>query len=165
MKNRGRTPFGTGLGSLRSVSEMKWPSILLALALAGCGDIPRDVEGTLERVRSERLFRVGLIEGPHADGRVGELLRRIERAAGARAAIEPGAAEPLLAKLEAGALDIVIGPMATTSPWKTHVHFLPPLSLSTGTERELSQVAMARNGENGWISLLDREARAVGASE
>ena len=32
-----------------------------ALLVAGCDSIPADPDGTLERVRGERLFKVGLI--------------------------------------------------------------------------------------------------------
>ena len=141
---------------------MNWRTLLLPLALAGCGDIPNDPDGTLDRVRAERSFRAGVIAGRPADAaRQRDFLARIERAAGARASIEAGAAEQMLEKLETGALDIVVGTMTATSPWKTQVHFLPPLRSGA----DLHLVAMARHGENAWISLLHSEASAVGGGE
>ena len=145
---------------------MKSILLILPLMLAGCGDLPRDPEGTLDRVRAERDFKAGIIAGPPADPtRLRAFLERVERAAGARASVETGAAEPLLHRLESGGLDIVVGPMTASSAWNKQVHFLPPLRRGTDGQRELDLVAMARNGENAWISLLHREADAVGRPE
>lgn len=141
---------------------MKCLVLILVLAVAGCADIPSDPEQTLARVRDEHRFRAGLIAGPAAnEPALRAFLGRVERAAGGRASVEAGAAEHMLAKLEAGALDLVVGPMTETSPWKVQVHFLPPLRKGLHGQRDLHLVAMARNGENAWISLLHREAAAV----
>jgi hypothetical protein len=140
---------------------MRWPLTLLAL-LAGCGgDFPRDVEGTRERVERERVFKVAIVAGTPAE-EAGAMLARVARASGARPEISHGATEPLLRELEEGNLDLVIAPMHRKSGWKMLVHFLPPLEPDLDVAAQIDLVAMARNGENGWISLLDREARAVG---
>ena len=31
--------------------------------LASCGDIPRDPDGSLERIRRERILHVGMVDG------------------------------------------------------------------------------------------------------
>lgn len=132
-----------------------------ALLLAGCDSIPADADGTLERVRGERRYRVGLIatlDGLAPD-RSGALLSRLSKATGARAAIEPGAAEPLLTRLEEGGLDLVIGEFAEKSPWSARVALTEPIATRGG----IVLLAAARNGENGWISLVHREARAAAA--
>lgn len=100
---------------------MKSAIVSCALLLtAACNAIPKDPEGTLERVRAERRFKVGLIASGHEPvdpDRRSAFLTGIARAAGARPSIEVGATEPLLAKLEGGALDLVIGAFEPKSPW------------------------------------------------
>ncbi len=134
--------------------------LLLAMSLlaAGCDSIPADPEGTLRQIREERLFRVGLIasRAPRPDG-AADLLRRLSSATGARPVVEQGAAEPLLQRLEEGDLDLVLGEFTEKSPWKSRVTLSEPIA-SHGSN---ILAAAARNGENAWIALVDREARAA----
>jgi hypothetical protein len=138
-------------------------AFLLATALlAGCDSIPADLDGTLDRVRAERRFRVGLIASPAplAPDRARALLARLSSATGARAAVEAGAAESLLHRLEEGELDLVLGEFAEPSPWEHQVTISEPVA-----ERgAIVLAAAARNGENAWISLLFREAKAAAAA-
>lgn len=132
-----------------------------AFVLASCDQVPRDTEGSLERIRQDGRFRVGLISGSVEGKLRGHLLLdHVARISGARPIGESGAAELLLEKLEEGRLDLVVGTMADKSPWRTRVYFLPPLS--TKRSGKPSVVAVARNGENAWIALLYREAEKVG---
>ena len=55
-----------------------------------------------------------------------------------------------------------LGPVGPDSPWKNRVAILQPLGESLEPPR-LVVVPIARNGENRWIMLLEREARAVRA--
>lgn len=135
-------------------------TFLLAAVLlaAGCDSIPSDPDGTLDRVRSERRFKVGLIAShapPPAEAR--DLIRRLSRSTGAKAALEQGPAEPLLTRLEEGDLDLVIGEFAEKSPWAAQVTLTDPIA-SNGPD---ILAAAARHGENAWIALVHREARAV----
>lgn len=145
---------------------MKWRlALCAALTLAACDRLPMDPDGTLDRVRAERSFRVGLIAtgGTPADRRPeNAFLARIARATGARPAIKQGASEPLLLDLEDGGLDLVIGPLSSESPWVERVALLEPLGAVPGPH-EVQVIPIARNGENRWIMLLEREARAVAA--
>ncbi len=146
----------------RSISR----SLLLILAVAGCDRIPSDPEGTSERVRAERSFRVGLISsGDRRDGRGLEqaLIRRVAAAAGARPAVSEGASEPLLLALEEGELDLVIGLVSPETPWAERVAILRPLGQTIDGRPRLLLAPIARHGENRWIMLLEREARAVAA--
>ncbi|MET1111594.1 MAG: hypothetical protein ABWX67_08735 [Allosphingosinicella sp.] len=147
---------------------MKWRiAFCAALALAGCDRLPSDPDGTLDRVRAERRFRVGLIAtgGAAADRRPeAAFLARIARATGARPVVEQGASEPLLLDLEDGGLDLVIGPLSSESPWLERVALLPSLGAVAGPH-EVEVTPIARNGENRWITLLEREARAVADGE
>lgn len=143
------------------------PLLLLTLAAAGCAEIPRDPGGTLDRVKAERQFKVGLIAaGPKRVGsdREAEFIARVAAATGARPSIEEGSAEPLLLALEAGDLDLVIGSLVPKSPWVSEVAVLKPLGEPAVGDRGMV-VPIARSGENAWIMLLEREVRIVRAGK
>jgi hypothetical protein len=139
--------------------------LLIAIAAAGCDRLPRDPDGTTERVTAERRFRVGAIAGAAGPSlaRQQALLHRVGAALGARAEIETGSGEALLLRLEEGALDLVVGEFDSKSPWVGRVHLLPPLLRVGNGGGETHVGAATRHGENRWIMLLDREARALGA--
>lgn len=138
---------------------------MLALAAAACADIPRDPDGTLERVHAERSFRVGYVASSGAGHEAARaFLRRVADAASARPEIETGASEPLLARLAEGELDLVLGPFAPGTPWGKHVTLLAPFDEQVGRDGQVHYRAAARNGENAWIALLHRESRAVRAA-
>ena len=137
--------------------------LVAALFCVSCNALPKDPEGTLDRVRAAKSFRVGLISAeptPRAE-LAAAFVARVAAAAGAKAEPVPGAAEPLLSMLEEGEIDLVVGPMTDKSPWMTAVTFLPPLAEDMKGDGHHQLVAMARNGENAWISLLDAQARQV----
>jgi hypothetical protein len=145
---------------------IRLPLMTAALLLGGCGAIPKDPDGTLDRIQAERSFRVGMIASSAQSAGLDRqrlLVRRVAGASGASATVEHGAAEPLLMKLEEGDLDLVVGELAPASPWSKRVTILPPLGEQVTRDGHVHVVAMARNGENAWISLLYREARAVAA--
>ncbi len=147
---------------------MKSPALIcVLLAAASCGQIPADPEGTLDRVRAERRFAVGMIASggsPVGAGRQHLLLQRMAAATGAAPMLETGDTETLLARLEAGELDLVIGPLDPASPWATRVSLMPPLAEQVSRDGHVHLVAAARNGENAWIGLLHRQARLVAAA-
>lgn len=135
----------------------------ISMLCASCG-LPKDTDGTLERVRGARQIRVGLIlSSPEAslDPRAGALLERLQRATGAQPRIFPGDAEPLLARLEEEELDLVIGRFTSSSPWRTLVALSPPLATTKQGKTEIILAAAMANGENEWISLVEREARRL----
>ena len=144
------------------------PVLCVALLCASCTDFPKDPEGTLNRIRSEGRFRVGIIaplglrEG--AAPEVGPFLTAVGTAASARPAIISGDAEPLLGKLKQGELDLVIGRFEKKSPWSTFVEIGPPLRRETQGETEFLLAPVMRNGENAWIALVEVQARNQGAN-
>lgn len=166
-----RTPFsnsGTSPGLWRFVSVMKtWPCLVLALMLASCQAIPIDQSGTLERISEHGVLRVGMITGlaPSEKSRLQILVGRSAAAAGGRPVLTEGAAEPLLLMLEAGELDVVVGAFDSSSPWSSRVHLLPPLSIERHGKSDIEATAAVRNGENGWIMLLEREAKSLSGSQ
>jgi hypothetical protein len=140
----------------------------LAALLPACGAFPKDIDGTSERVRAAGIVRVGLIAGPgpataQERALIAAYLARVGRAAGAAPRIVTGAAEPLLAGLEADRLDLVLGEIATDSPWVDDVAVIEPLAERALERRRIGLSPIARNGENRWIMLLEREARDMQA--
>lgn len=145
---------------------IRLPLMTAALLIGGCGPIPQDPEGTLDRIKAERTFRVGMIASHGASAGLDRqrlLLRRMALATGASPRVEQGPAEPLLMRLEEGELDLVLGEFAPASPWSKKVTIMPPLGEQVTRDGHVHVVAVARNGENAWISLLYREARRVAA--
>jgi hypothetical protein len=135
----------------------------LAALLAGCGSLPRDPDGTLQRVRFEHAFRVGIIAdggAPAGNAEMAAFLARVSRATGARPMVRRGASEALLLDLEAGGLDLVLGSLAPKSPWADEVAILRPIAEPVAPQH-LVVTPIVRNGENRWIMLLEREADAV----
>lgn len=148
-------------------SRFRTAGAALLLALAGCGSIPADPERTLERVLSTGQMRIGVIAGeagPAGAARRAALVRALAGATGAQPLQRRDAADALFVALEAGALDLVIGPIDAQSPWRRRVTVLPPLiRLRRGTI-VTDVTAVARNGENRWIDLVYRQSRRVAAA-
>ena len=97
---------------------------VLALLPAGCG-IPRDPEGTLERVRGGTL-RAGItasapwttLEGGRPGGVEVELVERFAGELGARVEWVDGSEADLIAALEMRELDLVVGGLTADTPWQ-----------------------------------------------
>jgi hypothetical protein len=142
-------------------------SALLSLSLlTACGGIPRDPEGTSERIGRDRIMQVGLVDGANSQsiGRLSELIEALSKETGAKPVISRGGQETLLIKLEAGDLDLVLGGrFVEDTPWKTRVTLGPPLASQTVAASKLQEHAVTRNGENAWIVRVQREARAIAA--
>lgn len=136
-------------------------AIFLAVVLTACSDIPKDTEGSLQQIRTAGTLRVGLIAGSRdQEGRGRRLIDAVSAEAGARPVLTAGPAEHLLTELEEGKLDLVVGTMARKSPWTAEVHASKPLSPAAEDE-PVRLVAIARNGENAWISLLHHKVEQV----
>lgn len=135
------------------------------LCLAGCGNLPKDPEGTLDRIRREHVIRVGRVQGGSttdaADWR--RVLKRLEASTEAKPILQSGMLEPLLLDLEAGKLDAVVGGrFDEKTPWKTRVSLGRPIRMiETSTGKTASHIVV-RNGENAWIMMVQRETKAAG---
>lgn len=132
---------------------------ILLLALAGCADLPRDPDGTLDRVKGEHRVRIGLVDGGAETAWRG-VVEQIAASTGARPVVRHGMVEPLLLDLEAGDLDLVVGArFDRETPWVSRVSLGPPLAAMEG-DRPTAEHVVARNGENAWIMLVERAVRA-----
>lgn len=105
--------------------------VVAAVLLTGCG-IPRDTDGTLDRVRGG-VVRVGVAEHPPwttVDGRVSgaeaDLVERLADRLGARVEWHPGAESALMAALEERQLDLVVGGLTDDLPWTEHAALSRP---------------------------------------
>ncbi len=143
-------------------------ALLLTVLLAACDSLPRDQEGTLDHIREKGIVRVGIVASaapPHYADRLQALIERAAGASGGRAEIVEEASEPLLMMLEAGEVDLVVGEFDRSSPWSRRVHLLPPLVSEAHGKSQVEATAAARNGENAWIMLLEREAKALSGAQ
>ncbi|MEO7411571.1 MAG: hypothetical protein ABIU10_09715 [Sphingomicrobium sp.] len=140
------------------------PIFFLVLALAGCGPYPRDMDGTLEHIRTQRVIRVGLtnsLDDKRQRALISDYLQRVGQATGATSRITVGPAEPLLVQLDDQRLDLVISEVATNSPWMTEVAMIEPLAEHKSGGRTIGLSPIARNGENQWIALLETQSRGM----
>lgn len=137
---------------------MRYLAIPALALLAGCNSLPRDPDGTLDRIRQQHRLTVGWVDGASPPPVVSRFLEEVARDTHAAITLRSGAAEPLLAQVRDGRLDLLIGPFEKDSPWASDVAFGPPLARGAG---EIEIKAAARNGENRWIMLVERAARTV----
>lgn len=115
-------------------------ALIVGLALTAC-DIPRDPEGTLQRIRGTEMV-VGATEAEpfvifeNGEPAAGVEVRLVEAmAADFDAEIDwvTGSEEQLLSALEVGELDLVIGGLTSTNPWSANVTLTHPyLTTFTG---------------------------------
>lgn len=134
-------------------------AMMLATGLSACADIPRDPEGTEDRVRATQVIRLGMVAGAAPDPAAEETLARLERATGALAERTTGPGEQLLEGLETGEYDLVYGHFAEDSPWAAGVHLGTPPGGPDSAPASLRLPRFAfRMGENGWIAEVERAA-------
>jgi polar amino acid transport system substrate-binding protein len=107
-------------------------SFLTALLLTACG-IPRDTEGTLERVQGATV-RVGITENPPwtelSDGSPAgvevDLMEAFAETLPAQVEWFDGSQADLLSALEKRELDVVVGGFTADDPWAQMVTFTQP---------------------------------------
>jgi ABC-type amino acid transport substrate-binding protein len=147
---------------------MRFRLLLLSmLAVAAACGLPRDPEGTLDRVRGGTL-RVGFVvdtpwvteAGQGAGGIEGAIAAELARGLGARIAWTHASETPLLTALHDGDLDLVIAGLTKDSPWAANASFTRPYYVDTtmvhGEQREVPHVVAVRPGENAWQVHVER---------
>jgi polar amino acid transport system substrate-binding protein len=145
------------------VAAALWP---LVLACA-CADLPRDPEGTLDRVRGGTL-RVGGVdappwivrEGERATGPEAELVEAFARSLGARVEWRWASQDEHMHALERFELDLVAAGLTQATPWRTRVALTRPW-LRRPKERH---VLAAPPGENGILTTLGRYIERTAAT-
>jgi ABC-type amino acid transport substrate-binding protein len=132
--------------------------LLLTLSALGC-DMPRDPQGTFDRVRGGTM-RVGVSgdspwvshSGGDANGIEAALVKKFADQIGAEIDWQPGGESELFHKLQHGGLDLVIGGLVESTPWSKHVGLTRPY-LTTQDEKHVMAV---RQGENRWLLELEK---------
>lgn len=139
-------------------------SVLLGMIGCGGDGLPRDPEGTSERVRRTGELRIGLTEHPpwvqHAAGQeaVGvevELVRRLAASLAVKPVFRAGQQERLLSALAHFELDLVIGGVAEETPWQDHVGLTEPWHEQADVHGG-NLVLAVPPGENGWLGIVQR---------
>ena len=133
---------------------------IVALAATGCGEIPKDPEGTLERARGGVLRAgaaaaepwVALRPDDAPTGPEAELVEAFARSIGARVEWRTGGADELLRQLEKRELDVVAAGLTRKSPWAARLGVTRPWRKDGSTERVLAVAP----GENATLYALDR---------
>ncbi len=128
-----------------------------SFAVTSCG-IPRDPQLTTALVQDTGTIRLGWVEGAEADPHAVEALRKLRQRTGARLKITRADSETVFDDLAGGRIDLAYGILAKDNPWSKEVfgralgwRARPP------SHEPVSRFAM-RNGENGWIMLVEEAA-------
>lgn len=127
---------------MRAVAPLLLAASLIA---AGC-TYPQDPDGTLERVEGGTL-RAGVSPSPRSAAEM-RLVERFAADLGARVRWTRDGEEHLIERLEKGELDLVVGGLTKTSPWKTHAALTRPYAKD--------HVMAAPLGENAFLVRLER---------
>jgi polar amino acid transport system substrate-binding protein len=156
-------------------ASKSWPVVLVLLVTAaatGCG-LPRDPEGTLERVRGGTM-RVGVVvhepftrvvDGTPSGTEV-ELVQEFAGTLGAQVEWTPGTEAELMEALGKRELDLVIGGISAKTPYGSHVALSRPYlraRLTVGAPpgqtppKELEGERVAVEQGHVAIALLEKE--------
>lgn len=149
----------TGNAFLRAAGTIASAAILIG-GLPGCAELPRDPQGTTDRIRRTHEIVLGEVAGAPPSAGAERVLREVADRLGARVTRVEGHGEELLTRLEKGKVDLVYGHFAQSSPWARNVYFGTPLGRRkhVGNEEHVPRFAF-RHGENGWIARVERAAR------
>jgi ABC-type amino acid transport substrate-binding protein len=151
-------------------------AVAAALVLVACG-LPRDASGTMDRVRHGTM-RVGVSPSPpwvtDSAGTLGgvevRLVEDLARTLDARVLWVRRSEGELLPALRERELDLVIGGLTASEPWRQEVAFTHPYYVDTvgvalvpGTVTRTvvrQHVLAAPPGENAWLVHVERFLRA-----
>lgn len=131
--------------------------IALMLLLPACGALPRDADGTTDRIERSRTMRVAVLPKTPDAGPALTLLQGYAAQHGARLAHFTLHGEHALHELEEGRIDIVVGHFAKNSPWRADVSLSKPIAQGEPGDGRRPVLRLARrNGENALILATDR---------
>ena len=143
------------------------PGLVLGCLLAtGCGaGIPRDVEGTLDRVRSDGVLKAGASPSPgwvvidgggRPAGREPALVEGFARHLDVEVEWTVAGEEHVVGLLEDGELDLAVGGVTDKNPWVAKVALTRPYAEVSVEGTTEAHVMMVRMGENALQSELER---------
>ena len=137
-------------------------AIALVFALAGCGSIPADPDGTLERV-TDGVLRVGVspddglisVAGNEVSGKEAELVEDFAETLNARVEWTIGGEEHLVGQLDTGKLDLVVGGITDATPWVESAGVTRAYPAMPGADGR-NIVMLVPLGENRFLGELER---------
>jgi polar amino acid transport system substrate-binding protein len=141
-------------------------STFVCLLAAGCGlTIPADPDNTLERVTGSTI-RVGVSPNPpwtdtggagEPSGTEVDLVREFAGTRQAQVDWVVGGEEPLIAALERGELQLVIGGLTSETPWSEKAAISKPYAETRDPEGKRKKLVMAAPmGENEFLLALEK---------
>jgi polar amino acid transport system substrate-binding protein len=145
--------------------SIRWTTVGLVILAVAC-DLPRDSDGTLDRIRGGTM-RVGfVVDTPwttDSAGAVGGIesgiVRSLARELNSRVSWVRGNEHELLTALQDRELDLVIGGLNDRSPWSKQVAFTRPYYTDTvrivAAPREQRHVLATSPGENAWLVRVE----------
>jgi ABC-type amino acid transport substrate-binding protein len=136
-----------------------WLVALMLGVLAGCG-LPRDPEGTTERIATTHVLRVGVTDNPpwtqaqsvEPGGVEPTLVREFARQEGAKIEWTRGSEARLAESLKHHDLDLAVGGFDAKTPWKSIAGVTQPFAETPDKKKHVFLVAP---GENRFILTLD----------
>jgi polar amino acid transport system substrate-binding protein len=136
------------------------PTFALFLLTASCG-LPRDPEGTSERIAATHELRVGVTDnapwtdasGAEPTGREPNLVRRFAAANHARVLWTRASESALVRSLQEHELDVVIGGFDAKTQWSATAGATQPFAKDAEGKKH---IFLAAPGENRFILSLDR---------
>jgi polar amino acid transport system substrate-binding protein len=140
-------------------------STFVCLLAAGCGlTVPADPEKTLERVTGSTM-RVGVSPNPpwtdisgagEVSGTEVDLVREFAGTLQAQVEWVVGGEQPLIAALERGELQLVIGGFNSETPWTAKAAITKPYAETRDPEGKRKKLVMAAPiGENAFLLALE----------
>ncbi|MDQ4076642.1 MAG: transporter substrate-binding domain-containing protein [Chloroflexota bacterium] len=132
--------------------------LLIAVLCVACG-FPRDPNNTLEQVRGGTL-RVGAVENEpwvmreddQAVGIEAELVKELAQQLEAQIEWTWGTEQEMLEKLQHFELDLVVGGLVESTPWRNHIALTNPYYQE--------RVIAVPPGENGWLMRVEEFLQA-----
>lgn len=143
-------------------SPLALVALVSVFALAGCGSVPADPDGTLERV-TNGVLHVGAspddglisVTGDEVSGQEAELVEDFAETLNARVEWTVGGEENLVGQLDAGKLDLVVGGITDATPWVESAGVTRSYPEMPGADgRKI--VMLVPLGENRFLSTLER---------
>lgn len=167
------------------VRRLGWPVILYAcvLLLVGCGDLPRDPQNSLQKIRQRGRLRVGLVEhdpwvvrtGGEPRGAEVLMVRQLAQDLGVQPEWHWGSEQQHMEALKQYELDLVIGGLSDSTPWSKEVGLTAPFfdeSFIVAVPRSVAQPdslkgleVAVKNGEATAAYVEKKDARPVRVEE
>ena len=137
---------------------------LVIVALSACTSIPRDPDGTLERVIERGELRVGaspsgdlvVLSGADPSGREVDLVEGFAEELGVDVVWTVSGETELVGAMERGELDVLVGGLHADSPWSDKVAITRAYAESTEAGETVKHVLAVPIGENAMLVRLER---------